>query len=335
MKFIHCADLHLDSPLTSRLSPKKADKVKAESFSAFEKLVSSAKECGAKAIVIAGDLFDGNFVSPAILNRLKQVVSLASQITFIFVYGNHDYNPNQNPFKDFSSNFIVLEKNQSITLQDTLFTAYSPSLAPLPQDYYNVVIGHGDESTNPKIDFTYLRGKNIDYLALGHIHSARLERLDERGMWAYSGCLFPRGWDECGEKGYYLVDTTSRSYAFIPLKGLTFNEYTVDITPYKTLLEFEGAVQKELSVFNDDIALRLVITGVIQDEEFIDFSYLTSTLSQRFYHFEIKDKTQINICSLIGSSVSLKSEFIKVVGEKEYTDQEKKQIIEIGLKYLK
>ncbi len=335
MKFIHCADLHLDSPLTSRLSPKKAERIKAESFSAFEKLISNAKKCEARAIVIAGDLFDGNFVNPSILGRLSQTISSASEITFIFVYGNHDYNPTQNPFKDFSSNFIVLQPNQSVVVEDTLFTAYSSTISPLPSDYYTVVIGHGDENTNPKIDFTMLRGKNIDYLALGHIHSSRLERLDERGVWAYSGCLSPRGWDECGEKGYFLVDTTSRSYAFIPIKGFTFNEYEKDITPYKTLLEFETQTQNELSRFDEDIALRLVITGEIQDENFLDFSYLKTNLSQRFYHFEIKDKTKVSIPSLVGSSVSLKGEFIKVVGEKDYSEQEKKQIIETGLKYLK
>lgn len=335
MKFIHCADLHLDSPLTSKFTPKQAERIKAESFSAFEKLIANAIREDVKVVVIAGDLFDGSSISPAVINRFKQIISFNSQITFIFVYGNHDYNPTYNPFKDFSTNFKVLQENQSIIIDDAMFTAYSHSLSTLASNYYNVVIGHGDESTNPTIDFVSARGKNIDYLALGHIHSSKLERLDERGVWAYSGCLSPRGWDECGEKGYYLVDTSTRTYTFKVIKGFTFNEYVKDITPFKTLLEFENQVQQDLAGFNEDIALRLVITGKIQDEHFLDFSYLTSLLSQKFYHFEIKDKTIVNIDSLVANSVSLKSEFIKVVEKNDYTQEDKKQIIEIGLKYLK
>ena len=165
MKFIHCADLHLNSPLTTKLSPKKAERIKQEAFFAFERLINNAKINNISVVVIAGDLFDGNEINPSASFRLKQMVESAREIKFIFVYGNHDYNPTQNPFKDFPKNFICLEKNQSVLVEDTLFTAYSESLSPLAQDYYNVVIGHGDESTVPKIDFSNLTSKtNLNQL---------------------------------------------------------------------------------------------------------------------------------------------------------------------------
>ena len=53
--------------------------------------------------------------------------------------------------------------------------------------------------------------KNIDYLALGHIHKYKQAELDQRGVYCYSGCLEGRGFDECGEKGFVLLDIDEES----------------------------------------------------------------------------------------------------------------------------
>ena len=44
--------------------------------------------------------------------------------------------------------------------------------------------------------------KNIDYLALGHVHEYRSGQLDGRGVWAYSGCPEGRGFDETGKNAF-------------------------------------------------------------------------------------------------------------------------------------
>lgn len=44
-----------------------------------------------------------------------------------------------------------------------------------------------------------LRGKGIDYLALGHVHGYKKETLDSRGEYCYPGCLECRGFDEYGD----------------------------------------------------------------------------------------------------------------------------------------
>jgi len=332
MKFIHCADLHLSSPLTANLPPKKAERIHAGIFYALESLIDKAKKSSISLIVIAGDLFDTTNINPSVLHRFKLLVSANPDITFLFVYGNHDYT-NDNPFADFSQNFKVLSSGESLLIEDTFFWAYSNALPSLPIDSFNVVIAHGD--VNGEINLPSLKNKNIDYLALGHIHGARLEKLDERGVWAYSGCLVGRGWDELGEKGYYLVDTTTKTYAFTPIGAITFNEIVKDITPYSTILEFENAFMLETNAYDQNSALRLVITGEITDENFIDFSYLQTMLSEKFFYFELKDKTRISFDNLLGESVSLKGEFLKVIKQKGYTEEVEKQIIETGLKYLK
>lgn len=68
-------------------------------------------------------------------------------------------------------------------------------------------VGRDNPDDSENLNLNRLRGKGIDYLALGHIHQHREEKLDDRGIYVYSGCLDGRGFDECGEKGFVLVET--------------------------------------------------------------------------------------------------------------------------------
>lgn len=58
MRFIHCADIHLDSKMETNLSSPKAKERKKEILNTFERMVAYATENDVKAIIIAGDMFD-------------------------------------------------------------------------------------------------------------------------------------------------------------------------------------------------------------------------------------------------------------------------------------
>ena len=63
MRFIHAADIHLDSPLTglSAYQDAPAELLRTTTRDAFENLVSLALEEQVDFMVIAGDLYDGNW----------------------------------------------------------------------------------------------------------------------------------------------------------------------------------------------------------------------------------------------------------------------------------
>ncbi|MGX8704776.1 MAG: metallophosphoesterase family protein, partial [bacterium] len=65
----------------------------------------------------------------------------------------------------------------------------------------NIVMLHGDITNLNSIPLSMLKERNIDYLALGHIHKFQKGKLDDRGIWVYPGCLEGRGFDEEGPKG--------------------------------------------------------------------------------------------------------------------------------------
>ena len=62
-----------------------------------------------------------------------------------------------------------------------------------------------EDKAGELVSLPRLQNKNIDYLALGHLHDYRFERLDSRGHYCYSGALEGRGFDELGPKGFVVV----------------------------------------------------------------------------------------------------------------------------------
>ena len=74
VKLIHCADLHLDSAMTTHLSKEKAQERKAELLRTFERMVEYARENEVEAILIAGDLFDRKNVSATARKSVRQAI---------------------------------------------------------------------------------------------------------------------------------------------------------------------------------------------------------------------------------------------------------------------
>ena len=62
MKLIHCADLHLDSPMGTHMTMQQASARNTQIIDSFLRLTDFARENGVRAVIIAGDLFDGTRV---------------------------------------------------------------------------------------------------------------------------------------------------------------------------------------------------------------------------------------------------------------------------------
>ena len=90
MKIIHTADLHIGSPLTSRLPIDKREERQNELMSNFRRLVEEAYSLGAYTVMISGDLFDENAVSRRAKASFLETVRWASDISFFYLEGNHD-----------------------------------------------------------------------------------------------------------------------------------------------------------------------------------------------------------------------------------------------------
>lgn len=352
MKIIHCSDLHLDSKMETNLSKEKAKERKNEILITFEKMVEYAKENEVKVIIIAGDLFDKKNVTKKAKNIVRNAIKSNPEIDFLYLRGNHD-----------ESGFIEGEKPDNLkTFNDEQWTSYQyndiiitgiefgkknnyeiyNSLI-LEKNKTNIVVMHGQETeTETKnkaehINLKELKNKNIDYLALGHIHKYKQEKLDNRGIYCYSGCLEGRGFDECGKKGFVLLDIENKKIktTFIPFAQRTLYEVNVDITGLTETKEIEEKIREQVKEIPNTSLVKIILTGEVELGSERDINYLIKKIEDSFYFIKIYDKPKIKIdYKKWQYDVSLKGEFIRLVLKQDLTDEEKNEIITTGIKAL-
>ena len=355
MKIIHCSDLHLDSKMETNLDKEKARERKNEILITFERMVNYAKENEVKVIIIAGDLFDKNTVTAKVKNTVKNAIISNPEIDFVYLKGNHDeagfldedeelpqnlktfnsYNWTTYDYDDLTISGIEFGNVENYEIYNSLI---------LEKNKKNIVVMHGQESeTDVKdkaeiINLKALKNKNIDYLALGHIHTYKKGKLDNRGVYCYSGCLEGRGFDECGEKGFVLLELKNDKIKtkFIPFSSRTLYEVNVDLTGITENNEIENKIKDELKDIPQTSLVKLVLGGEVEIGEQRDIEYLTKKFESDFYYLKIEDKPHFKIDYMkYQNDISLKGEFIRtVIDQKDLTEEEKSKIISTGIKAL-
>ena len=355
MKIIHCSDLHLDSKMETNLDKEKARERKNEILITFERMVNYAKENEVKVIIIAGDLFDKKTITIKAKNTVKNAIISNPEIDFVYLKGNHDEagfldEDEELPqnLKTFNSYNWTTYEYEDITISGIEFGSvenyeiYNSLI--LEKNKTNIVVMHGQESeidVKDKaeiINLKALKNKNIDYLALGHIHTYKKGKLDNRGIYCYSGCLEGRGFDECGEKGFVLLELKNDKIKtkFIPFSSRTLYEVNVDLTGITENKDIENKIKEELKDIPKTSLVKLVLGGEVEIGEQRDIEYLTKKFESDFYYLKIEDKPHFKIDYMkYQNDISLKGEFIRtVIEQKDLTEEEKSKIISTGIKAL-
>lgn len=347
MKIIHTADLHLDSRLETNMDRSKAQKRRKELVTAFENVVDYAQKNGVRLFIIAGDMFDSEKVTEATVTTVASIIESAKDVDFLVLSGNHD---SKNPFKILS----VLPQNlrffsdtwqyynyDNVTVGGINLTEHNLNVAFEGVDFdktrYNIAVMHGD--INCDIRLSSLRLKNIDYLALGHLHEHSIGKIDERGTYAYSGCLESRGFDECGKKGFVLLDTDTKTAEFITDYNIrTMYALPVDITGLLNYAQIKEAVAAELSkngVEAKDM-VKIILTGSYTLETVKDLPQLETYLKSNFFFSKLRDNStmQINIDDY-KNDISLKGEFVRQVLSSSLSDEEKDAVTLCGIRLIR
>lgn len=349
MKIIHTSDIHLDSPLSSRLPSDKVRERRRELISGFGRLVSEAGSLGARAILISGDLFDSTRVSKKAIDTALDVIEENSRIEFFYLQGNHEGNALSahgralpENLKTFGDDWTYYDLGDVIIAGRNLIQEGMFKSLTLPSDKKNIVLLHGevrDKTSQPDaIGITEAKEKNIDYIALGHYHSHQTFGIDDRGVAVYSGTPEGRGFDEVGTKGYVLIETEGRvvSYSFRPFAKRTLHLIKLDITGLARASEIAERAEKELRSIPYWDIVRLEIVGRYTPSLFKDFDSIIREYKDSFYYFEIKDSSRIAIDPEdYKYDKSLKGEFIRTVSADSTLDEEtKEKIIACGINAL-
>ncbi len=354
MKIIHCADLHLDSKMTANLSKGKAKERKMEILRTFSKMVEYAKKNNVKAILIAGDLFDTRNVSATARNLVRDAIVNNPQIDFLYLKGNHDSDNFLSKLDEMPQNlYMFSEKWVAYSYGDVVITglelnaenslsAYNKLV--LDHNKYNIVMMHGQlagyksKDRAETISLDDLKNKNIDYLALGHVHKYAQDRLDQRGIYCYPGCLEGRGFDECDKKGFVVLDidtaTRTATTEFVSLASRTLYTLPVDITGISTTQDAANHIEEAIAKtqYPSKSLVKVVLQGELNVECELEISFLEEQFAEYFYFLKVKDETRILVnYKDYEKDASLKGEFIRMVSASDMTEEEKSLVIRAGI----
>ena len=352
VKIIHTGDIHLGSPLRG-LPTDKAKLRQAEIVDGFRRLCIFARENGVQAVLIAGDLFDENQMTNALKTEVLSAVASAAPVCFFYVSGNHD----KDAFfsEALPQNLYIFSKNHgwhsyelpervAVTGIDSCnLRADAYDALRLFPDRFNIVMMHGDVSRTQGADsllLTQLQNRYIDYLALGHIHIPMMaaERLDGRGRYRYCGCLEGRGFDECGKRGFFLLEVIDGRLAgeqFVSLAKREVVLCSVDISACKSYYEVETAAISALSAQKRENMIKLVLTGNHEAGLRKDISLLSARLSEQFFQVKVVDESRVRIdFERYKNDLSERGEFVRETCRYNLTDEERAEILDVGLKAL-
>ena len=293
MRFIHCADIHLDSPLRGLelYDGAPVAEMRDATRRAFANVVDLAIERTADCVLIAGDIFDGDWPDfntglhfAAQLRRLA-----AADIRVFLCYGNHDAVSKltrsvplpQNVFSFPASRpatQVVEELGVAIHGQSFASEAVRSDLAsayPAPHSgLLNIGLLHtalsGREGHQPYAPTTAQRlaDKGYDYWALGHVHKREIVR--ETPWIVFPGNTQGRHARETGAKGCMVVEAEPllgiRSVEFVATDVARWHQLVIDIAPLASADDLHAAVQtavRSLQAAAEErlLAIRLTLAG--------------------------------------------------------------------------
>jgi len=226
LKFIHCADLHIDGQVSAGTRELSAV-LKKELFSILERICAEAEKREASLVLIAGDLFDRANVSRESADAVLNCFRAHPDLDFVISPGNHDHAAEGGIYKkaEFPPNVRVFLKDepQKISFKSLgadvygyAFTAPTMEKYPFagvrPEDVerINLLLAHGDIysvlSPYCPISTKDLSESGFDYIALGHVHQSEgIEKLGQ-SYYGYSGTPMGHDFGECGIKGVYCCE---------------------------------------------------------------------------------------------------------------------------------
>lgn len=291
-RFIHAADIHLDSPLRGLESYEDApvEEIRGASRRAFDNLVEFAIKEDVSFVILAGDLYDGEWKDyhtglffAERMGRLRR-----KNIRVFVVSGNHDAASQITRTLQLPDNVLVLptKKPQTILLEDIGVAvhgqgypsrAMSKNLAEqYPQynpGYFNIGILHtalnGREGHEPYAPCTLdeLRQKGYDYWALGHVH--KREEVSKDPWIVFPGNIQGRHIRETGAKGASLVTVESGEVIGVEHRDLDVLRWSVcrvDLSDCVMIDAVHDHVRQALEREQEQaegriLAVRLELTG--------------------------------------------------------------------------
>ena len=292
MKFVHAADLHIDSPLRGleHYEGAPVERVRLATRVALENLVRICIEEEAAFLIVSGDLFDGDWNDfNTALFAVKQMRALRNHGIRVFVIrGNHDSRDEMSYRVPWPDNFHMLDCRQpeTVVLEDLGVAVHGMSFPrreltenlvpryPRPtKGLVNIGLLHTnatgslDHDSYAPCSVNELAAKGYDYWGLGHIH--KREVLHEGPYVVYPGNTQGRHVRETGEKGCMVATVEGGEVVSLKFRStdvLRWRRETLTLAPEDGVDELVDAARVRLREVAEEAdgrlaAVRLEVKG--------------------------------------------------------------------------
>lgn len=292
MKFVHAADIHLDSPLLGLRDYPGApvDSIGDVTRLAFEALIDLCLDEEVDLLVISGDVYDGDWkdMKTGLFLRSRLQRLREAGIEVVLINGNHDAVslitrnlslPGINVLPAGAPDTVVFDQlgvavhGQSYptrAVTEDLAAAYPepvPGLYNIGLLHTALQVGSGDECNYAPCRLEQLVNHGYDYWALGHRHDPEVLSSDPHVVFA--GVLQGRQIREAGPKGAYLVevaDGITTAVEHRPLDVMRWERVRIDASALAEEADFLGAAREAIGAALETVgerllALRLEIVG--------------------------------------------------------------------------
>ena len=292
MKFLHAADVHLDSPLRGleRYEGAPVEEIRGAVRRAFDNLVDLAIEEEVAFVLLAGDLYDGDWkdynTGLYFVSRMRQLESAGIRV--FIVAGNHDAASQITKQLRLPDNVTLFStsKPETSLLEDMGVAIHGQGFAKrevtedLSSGYpqadphlFNIGLLHtcldGKPGHEPYAPCTVdgLRSKGYQYWALGHVHNREI--ISEDPWIVFPGNIQGRHVRETGPKGCSLVTIDNGDVETVEHRDLDVFRWSrcrVDVTDLATVDEIYAQVREALQQVLDEsdgrpVAARLILQG--------------------------------------------------------------------------
>ena len=355
MKFVHIADMHLDSAF-SNLSDKDimGDLRRLEQRKVFKKIIEYIKENDVRYLFISGDLYEHKYIKQSSIEYINNLFKEIPETKIFIAAGNHDPKVKNSYYNKFNWNSNVKIFDSFIEkVEESDCNIYGYSF----DDFYcnncgiedflvekngkpNILVIHGNLDGVKKDDKPYnpiskkvLLEKGFDYVALGHIHKPDYENKKI----VYPGSTISLGFDELGKHGMIVGEfNQDLKLEFVPLDD---EEFTISELNVDNIYSKEELIEKINSLnINPNEYVEIILTGG-RNFEIDKYDILRYIQNDRI--IKIKDETRLSRdLEKIANESTLRGLFVKEMLEKleNENDLEKKDIlekaVEIGLDAL-
>ncbi len=316
IKFVHCADVHLDAPIRDNGTGTYSDIRRKDIRDAFLSILDTVKQEKAQLLLISGDLYEQRTTSKSTMEWLYMLLSQLD-VPVVIIPGNHDPYIANSWYKcwKWPSNVTILtSENPSLIIEELNLNIYgmgfssykeeAPDLSivtPPIKVKFNVFMFHGTLDMNftkqvyKPITSIELEQLKYDYYALGHFHKSCLEYPLEN---AYNpGSPEPLGFGEQGVHGAFVVTMRKEENQVITevskfkTANREYHDATLDVTGCKNLDEVKIRILGLLEGFNperDIIRIKLKgRTNLSLEEEM-----MSSFLSDDWLYLRIVNETR-------------------------------------------